>query len=187
MSWQTWLFWRSTISIACSICSTRLKICELEPTSRDFFAFSSPSGHQYRYRRLPQGFANSPAIMSRVTAEILTGIPTSSREAQLLEPEGKEQGAKSKEQGAVSRGASGASGVSLPPASAAPPDTAPTNNSTLPPLTHPRIKPMSKTPPLENSGHSLMWMTFWGTLLLSKITSTCFTSCFTTSERLIAD
>ena len=49
-------------------------------------------------------------------------------------------------------GASGASGVSLPPASAAPPDTAPTNNSTLPPLTHPRIKPMSKTPPLENSG-----------------------------------
>ena len=56
---------------------------ELEPSSRDFFAFSSPSGQQFRYRRLPQGFCNSPAIMSRLTSELLAGLPTSSREAKL--------------------------------------------------------------------------------------------------------
>ena len=57
--------------------------CQLEPDSRDFFAFSSPSGQQFRYKRLPQGFCNSPAIMSCLTSELLANLPTSSREAKL--------------------------------------------------------------------------------------------------------
>ena len=56
---------------------------ELEPSSRDFFVFSSPSGQQFRYRRLPQGFCNSTAIMSCLTSELLANLPTSSREAKL--------------------------------------------------------------------------------------------------------
>ena len=55
---------------------------ELEPSSRDFFVFSSPSGQQFRYRRLPQGFCNSTAIMSCLTSELLANLPTS-REAKL--------------------------------------------------------------------------------------------------------
>ena len=57
--------------------------CQLEPNSRDFFAFSSPSGQLFRYKRLPQGFFNSPAIMSCLTSELLANLPTSSREAKL--------------------------------------------------------------------------------------------------------
>ena len=57
--------------------------CELEPSSNDFFAFSSPSGKQFRHKRLPQGLSNSPTIMSRLTSELLANLPTSSREAKL--------------------------------------------------------------------------------------------------------
>ena len=39
--------------------------CELEPSSRDFFSFSSPLGSQYRYKRLTQGFCNSPTTTPR--------------------------------------------------------------------------------------------------------------------------
>ena len=119
--------------------------CQLEPSSRDFFAFSSPSGRQFRYKRLPQGFSNSPAIMSHLTLELLANlaklshmapnVPDNPQPVNIKQGAGSEQGA-SKEQ--------------------VPSDTSnnntPLNTSKDTPQTPPKIKPMLKTPPINNSG-----------------------------------
>ena len=115
--------------------------CQLEPNSRDFFAFSSPSGQQFRYKRLPQGFCNSPAIMSHLTSELLANLPTSSREAKLGQ-----LAADTSSSGQPQHGAGQHRDKSTVPS-----DTS-VNTPRNTPQTHPRIKPMHKTPPIHNSG-----------------------------------
>ena len=119
--------------------------CQLEPNSRDFFSFSSPSGQQFRYRRLPQGFVNSPAIMSRLTAELLANLPTSSREAKLDQLTPDTLSSSQLTQGAGQQGASNSIPLNTH-------DNTPHSTPQNTPQTPPRIKPMRKTPPLNNSG-----------------------------------
>ena len=115
--------------------------CQLEPNSRDFFAFSSPSGQQFRYKRLPQGFCNSPAIMSLLTSELLADLPTSSREAKLGQ-----LAANTSSSGQPQHGAGQHRDKSTVPS-----DTS-VNTPRNTPQTHPRIKPMHKTPPSITRG-----------------------------------
>ena len=119
--------------------------CQLEPNSRDFFSFSSPSGQQFRYKRLPQGFCNSPAIMSRLTAELLANLPTSSREAKLGQVATETLSSSQARHGARQQG----DGNTVPSDTR---DNTPLNTQQNTPQTPPRIKPMTKTPPINNSG-----------------------------------
>ena len=117
--------------------------CALEPSSRDFFSFSAPNGQQFRYQRLPQGFCNSPTIMARVTAELLARLPSSSREA-------KTRHAPPSAAESDPIGLSDPSGSQASPTSHKAGDSHPSGAQRVYP--HPRIKPMDKTPTLENSG-----------------------------------
>ena len=115
--------------------------CQLEPNSRDFFAFSSPSGQQFRYKRLPQGFCNSPAIMSHLTSELLANLPTSSREAKLGQLAADTSSSDQSKHGAGQHRDK----------STVPSDTS-VNTPRNTPQTHPRIKPMHKTTPSITRG-----------------------------------
>ena len=122
--------------------------CQLEPNSRDFLSFSSPSGQQFRYKRLPQGFCNSPAIMSRLTAELLANLPTSSREAKQGQLASDTPSSGQSRHGAARSGQQSDSNT----VASDTPDNTPLNTPQNTPHTPPRTKPMDKTPPINNSG-----------------------------------